>query len=112
MFFIPLAIFQGSTDISVGYYIWKSMIPSGLGNIVGGGLFVGVAYCDLQGTEVTIYFDNHPVHTAIYEQAGRVSENASMTANSANVVQSGIAADLHGSRFARKEASGSDGSAV
>lgn len=28
----------------VGYYIWKSLIPTLLGNIVGGGLFVGTSY--------------------------------------------------------------------
>ncbi|KAK4575222.1 hypothetical protein LTR86_001074 [Recurvomyces mirabilis] len=44
MFFIPAAIFLGSPKITVGYYIWKSMIPALLGNIVGGGLFVGVVY--------------------------------------------------------------------
>lgn len=44
MFFVPQAIFLGSPDITTGYYIWKSMIPSLLGNIVGGGLFVGVVY--------------------------------------------------------------------
>lgn len=31
-------------DIGVGFYIWHSMIPVCLGNIVGGGLFVGVAH--------------------------------------------------------------------
>lgn len=30
--------------ITVGYYIWKSMIPALIGNIIGGGLFVGVVY--------------------------------------------------------------------
>ncbi|TKA27169.1 hypothetical protein B0A50_04506 [Salinomyces thailandicus] len=44
MFFIPLAIFLGSPEIGVGYYIWKSMIPALIGNILGGGLFVGVVY--------------------------------------------------------------------
>jgi hypothetical protein len=29
------------TPISVGYYIWKSVIPVTLGNLVGGALFVG-----------------------------------------------------------------------
>lgn len=43
MFFIPLGIFNGA-PIGVGYYIWKSMIPSAIGNIVGGGLFVGALY--------------------------------------------------------------------
>lgn len=32
------------TDFGVGYYIWHSMLPVCLGNIVGGGLFVGVAH--------------------------------------------------------------------
>ncbi|GAB7361320.1 hypothetical protein MBLNU230_g1376t1 [Neophaeotheca triangularis] len=44
MFFVPAAIFAGAPEISVGYYIWKSLIPSLIGNIVGGGLFVGVMY--------------------------------------------------------------------
>jgi len=44
MAFIPLSIFYGHPDIGVGLYIWKSMIPTTLGNIVGGGLFVGVVY--------------------------------------------------------------------
>ena len=44
MFFVPLAIFLGSEEITVGYYIWKSMIPALIGNIFGGGLFVGVVY--------------------------------------------------------------------
>jgi formate/nitrite transporter FocA (FNT family) len=44
MFFIPIAIFVGAPDISVGYYIWKSMIPTTIGNIVGGGFFVATAY--------------------------------------------------------------------
>jgi Formate/nitrite transporter len=44
MIFIPLAIFYGCPNLSVSYYIWKSMIPTALGNIVGGGLFVGAVY--------------------------------------------------------------------
>ncbi|KAI9723555.1 MAG: hypothetical protein M1828_004151 [Chrysothrix sp. TS-e1954] len=43
MFFIPLGIFLGA-DITVGTYVWKSMVASTLGNIVGGGLFVGAMY--------------------------------------------------------------------
>lgn len=39
-----MSIFLGDPKISVGYYIWKSMIPALLGNIVGGGLMVGVMY--------------------------------------------------------------------
>jgi formate/nitrite transporter FocA (FNT family) len=44
MFFVPQAIFLGSPDSTVGYYIWKSMIPALIGNIVGGGPLVGVVY--------------------------------------------------------------------
>jgi len=36
--------FLGAPKITVGYYIWKSMIPALLGNLVGGGVFVGVVY--------------------------------------------------------------------
>ncbi|GAB7355382.1 hypothetical protein MBLNU459_g5903t1 [Dothideomycetes sp. NU459] len=57
MFFIPLGIWCGA-DISVGYYIWKSMIPTALGNMVGGGLFVGTAYWYLYLTgEVAVGLD-------------------------------------------------------
>lgn len=44
MFFIPMGIWVGAPGITVGYYIWKSMIPALIGNIIGGGLFVGVAF--------------------------------------------------------------------
>lgn len=44
MYFIPLAIFYGHPGIGVGLYIWKSMIPTALGNLIGGGLFVGGIY--------------------------------------------------------------------
>ncbi|KAL4735408.1 Formate/nitrite transporter-domain-containing protein [Aspergillus similis] len=44
MTFIPLAIWLDAPGISVGLYIWKGIIPTLLGNIVGGGLFVGTYY--------------------------------------------------------------------
>ena len=44
MFYIPLGIFVGTPGLSVGHYIAYSMIPALLGNIVGGGVFVGVVY--------------------------------------------------------------------
>ena len=43
MFFIPVAIFHGA-DITWMDFIVKNLIPATLGNIVGGGLFVGTAY--------------------------------------------------------------------
>lgn len=44
MFFVPISIFLGDPSITVSYYIWKSKIPTLLGNIVGGGVFVAVIY--------------------------------------------------------------------
>ena len=44
MYFLPNAIFYGHPDFGVGMYIWKSMIPTTLGNILGGGFFVGTLY--------------------------------------------------------------------
>ena len=44
MYFIPVAIFYGHPDIGVGLFIWKSMIPTALGNTLGGGLFVRGMY--------------------------------------------------------------------
>ena len=44
MFFIPIAIWNDAPGITVGLYIWKSMIPSVIGNIVGGGVFVAAVY--------------------------------------------------------------------
>lgn len=50
MFYIPLGIFVGTPGLTVGHYIAYSMIPALLGNIVGGGLFVGVVYWYLVST--------------------------------------------------------------
>lgn len=44
MFFVPIGIWYDTPGLNVGYYIWKSMIPALIGNIIGGGLFVGVMY--------------------------------------------------------------------
>ena len=44
MYFIPIAIWNSHPQITVSFYIWKSLIPTTLGNIIGGGLFVGAAY--------------------------------------------------------------------
>lgn len=111
MYFVPMAIFEGSPDISVGYYIWKSMIPSAIGNIIGGGLFVGGVYwyLYLAGTEVEIHFDNPTVDNAVYEQAGPI--NGRRVPDSAGAAHSGVAKDLHGSNF-KKEEGGSETSTV
>ncbi|KAL2038117.1 hypothetical protein N7G274_009064 [Stereocaulon virgatum] len=44
MYFIPVSILYVHPDIGEGLYIWKSMIPTALGNSVGGGLFVAARY--------------------------------------------------------------------
>ncbi|KIW20658.1 hypothetical protein PV08_01235 [Exophiala spinifera] len=44
MYFIPIAIWHDTPGISVGLYIWKGVVPAGLGNIVGGALFVAAYY--------------------------------------------------------------------
>lgn len=67
MFFIPMGIWCGA-PMTVGYYIWKSMIPTCLGNMVGGGLFVGAAYWYLYLTGavgVQIDFNLSSVATAM-----------------------------------------------
>lgn len=40
MFFVSLSIFEGSTA-DYGTFVWKNLIPSTIGNFIGGGLFVG-----------------------------------------------------------------------
>ncbi|KAH7347437.1 Formate/nitrite transporter-domain-containing protein [Plectosphaerella cucumerina] len=44
MFYMPLAIWLQTPDLSVGLYIWKGIIPATLGNIIGRSLFCGVYY--------------------------------------------------------------------
>lgn len=44
MFFVPMGIWQGAPGITVKLYIWKGIIPALIGNIIGGGVFVGALY--------------------------------------------------------------------
>jgi len=44
MTFIPLGIWLGAPQITIGLYIWKGIIPTLLGNIIGGGIFCGTYY--------------------------------------------------------------------
>lgn len=39
-----MGIWVGTPGLTVGFYIWKSLIPALIGNLVGGGFFVGVMY--------------------------------------------------------------------
>lgn len=36
MAFVPMGIWLNTPSCSVGLYIWKGIIPAGLGNIIGG----------------------------------------------------------------------------
>jgi hypothetical protein len=129
MYFIPLAIFLGApAPLTVKYYIWKSMIPSLIGNIIGGGVFTGVLYwyLYLAGTEVPIHFDTAPLDVADYERGGSLQNVITATSGATGCVQetktrhivpdsgngavSGIAKDLHGRLF-KKDNSASDSSA-
>ncbi|KAI9649958.1 hypothetical protein NHQ30_002543 [Ciborinia camelliae] len=113
VYFIPLAIFlKAPAPLTVSYYIWKSMIPSLLGNIIGGGLFCGGVYwyLYLAHETVPIHFDTTDANTAVYEQGGPIQRQAtvdgagtgyghahdtSVVPNSGNNGKSGIAKDLH-----------------
>jgi Formate/nitrite transporter len=79
MFFIPTAIFYGAPGITVSFYIWKSLIPTLLGNIVGGGIMVALPYWYLYlfQEETTIEFDTGGMGTAVNENAGPTSNSHS-----------------------------------
>ncbi|CAI7658798.1 unnamed protein product [Penicillium glandicola] len=44
MTFIPLGIWLGTPDITISLYIWKGIIPTLLGNVIGGCIFCGTYY--------------------------------------------------------------------
>lgn len=44
MFFIPLGIWLHTPGLDVGLYIWKGIIPTTIGNVIGGAVFVGAYY--------------------------------------------------------------------
>jgi len=72
MFFVPMGIWNGA-PFGVGYYIWKSLIPTTLGNMVGGGLFVGAVYWYLYISgegDVGVTFEMGAVQSAIQDGAG------------------------------------------
>jgi hypothetical protein len=123
MYFIPLAIFLGSEDISVSLYIWKSMIPSFLGNFIGGAVFTGVIYwyLYLEGNEVEIHFDGMAMGVMQGERqmvgshipsvsGGPSSGNGTNGAmwggmpDSGNMGRSGLAKDYHVDQFGKEKA--------
>ena len=106
------------------------MIPSFLGNAIGGGLFTGVIYwyLFLAGNEVEIHFDTMPMDTAVYEQGGPLETQITSTGagtgygiehsngqevkglnhsvpDSGNRGVSGLAKELHGKMFKKDKTS-------
>lgn len=59
MYFVPTAIFHGDPTISTTFYIWKSLIPALIGNIVGGALLVGVFFWYLVCIFAFFFFFSH-----------------------------------------------------
>lgn len=121
MYFIPLGIFLGApAPLTVKYYIWKSLIPSLLGNFVGGSLFTGVVYwyLFLEGEDVPIHFDEGLApDTAVYEQGGPIRREVTGTGagtgekgfavgrmpDSGNRGISGLGRELNKGLFGRKK---------
>lgn len=56
MFSVPLGLWLGTPGLTVGLYVWKSVVPALLGNSVGGGLFCGTVlwFLYLQGQEAPL----------------------------------------------------------
>jgi len=50
MFFIPLGMFNGA-NVSVSQFLWNNLVPSTLGNIIGGAGLVGGLYWWIYGRE-------------------------------------------------------------
>jgi hypothetical protein len=109
MYFVPLAIFLGSPDISVAYYIWKSMLPSALGNFVGGALFTALIYwyLYLRDEDVILHFDDldaaalSPVDRNAAKEGNYQGHSEAALPDSAGRLRSGIAKDYHGTQFKR-----------
>jgi formate/nitrite transporter len=50
MFFIPLGMFNGA-HVTIIDLLWRNLVPVTIGNIIGGGLFVGAVYWWIYGRE-------------------------------------------------------------
>ncbi|KAF2660372.1 hypothetical protein K491DRAFT_711866 [Lophiostoma macrostomum CBS 122681] len=96
MYFIPNAIFVGApAPLTTSYYIWKSLIPTTLGNYVAGSLFVALPYWYLYLTGeggVDIAFNTGSLESAVREGAGPMGPS-SHRASEATAVLEGQAVD-------------------
>lgn len=71
-------MWKSHPQITVSFYIWKSLIPTTLGNIVGSGLSVGAAYWYLfltGGGSETIDFNLGGLNTTMEAVEGGPSPN-------------------------------------
>ncbi|KAL8775887.1 MAG: hypothetical protein Q9194_003532 [Teloschistes cf. exilis] len=127
MFFIPISIWNSHPDISVPFYIYKSLIPTLLGNIVGGGVFVGAIYwyLYLMGTgAVEVDFNTsgglgnaaegrtQVIDVAKQQQEGGVSSgemlNPQQLPHSGSGMRSGVAEELDAKLYATSKAGRTD----
>lgn len=94
MFFIPMGIWVGA-PISVGHYIGSSMMPTLIGNMVGGGLFVAAFYWYLYLTgvdNIQIDFDLGSIATAM-EAGGPLPRDKRVERGSDATVINGVIPD-------------------
>ena len=122
MTWVPLALWLGHPEISAGLYIWKSLIPTLIGNFLGGGVFVGTAYWYLYLTgedAVDVHFNVGGIGSAVQEGVGPTDgkvihgrepeDHAKRLPDSGGAMVSGIGRELSGEKFGKKtESEGSD----
>ncbi|KAI9659067.1 MAG: hypothetical protein M1821_002027 [Bathelium mastoideum] len=110
MFLVPIGIWNGA-PISVGYYIWKSMIPALIGNTLGGAFFVGTVYWYLYltgegathvdfgigGQDTAIDEAGGPMgraHAVTCKHCGSSSSNVGQLPDSSGRMKSGVGQEL------------------
>lgn len=60
-FLIPIGMFHG-TNFGVGEFIYKSVIPVTVGNLVGAGIFTALPLWILYGRESTMIDESYLLH--------------------------------------------------
>ena len=130
MVWIPLALWQNHPQLSAGFYIWKSLIPTLIGNLIGGGVFVGAVYWYLYLTgegDVEVDFNVGGASSAMQGAGGplgRVKSKRGMSViegqnpeeekrelpHSGNMMASGIGRELSSEKFGRNANNQTEGS--
>ena len=128
MFFLPTAIFYGCPGIHTSFYMWKSLTPTTLGNIVGGGIFIAVPfwYLYLFQEETEIEFGLTASAAAVAKRGGPAPSSAApgrrvlhgMEVNEGNAptglpqpgagFQSAVSKELSHEKFGKRKDEGSD----